>query len=202
MKVRTDAKRDEILQIASQVFLEMGFERASMAAISARIGGSKATLYGYFPSKEALFLAIMHRLGEQYMSPALARMESSTDEEPRAALQRFGEQFIALVNTPEAIATYRVVMSEAAHSDIGRSFYESGPKRVIEAVARYLSGAMNRKQLRRADPLIAAQHLMALLAYGENWHRYFMRDEPTPTRTQIKRTVERALETFFDGYAL
>jgi AcrR family transcriptional regulator len=201
MKVRTDAKRDEILLAASQVFLEMGFGRTSMAEISARIGGSKATLYGYFPSKEALFAAIMHRLSEQYMSPALARLEESTEEEPRVALQRFGEQFIAFIHTPEAIATYRVVMGESAHSDIGHAFYESGPKRSIEAVARYLAGAMDRKQLRRTDASMTAQHLMALLAYGENWQRYFMREVPSPTRTQIKRTVERALDTFFNGFA-
>jgi AcrR family transcriptional regulator len=201
MKVRTDAKRDEILQMASQVFLELGFGRASMAQIAARIGGSKATLYGYFASKEALFLAIIHRLGEEYVSPALERLEESADEEPRVALQRFGEQFLGFVNTPEAIATYRVVVGEAAHSDIGRAFYESGPQRTIEAIARYLSGAMSRKQLRRTDASLAAQHLMALLTHGECWHHYFMRESASPTRTQIKRIVERALEVFFDGYA-
>lgn len=201
MKVRTDAKRDEILRRASQVFLEMGFGRASMAEISARIGGSKATLYGYFPSKEALFMAIMQLLAEQYMSPALERLEESVEEEPRVALQRFGEQFLAFVNTPEAIATYRMVMSEAAHSDIGRSFYENGPRRTLEAIARYLSGAMSRKQLRRTDALIAAQHLLALLVHGESWNHYFMRESQSPARAQIKRIVERALEVFIDGYA-
>lgn len=201
MKVRTDTKRDEIVQMAGEVFLEMGFDRASMAEISARIGGSKATLYGYFPSKEALFLAIVHRLGEQYMLPALQRLEQSTDELPRAALQSFGEQFIGFVHTPVAIATYRLVMSPAARSEIGRLFYESGPKRSTEAVARYLSGAMSRKQLRCTDPMMAAQHLIALLSFGESWHYYFMCEMPTPTRTQIKQTVERALDAFLVGYA-
>lgn len=201
MKIRTDARRDKIVQMAGQVFLEMGFERASMAEISARIGGSKATLYGYFPSKEALFLAIVHRLGEQYMLPALQRLEQSTDELPRAALQRFGEQFIAFVHAPVAIATYRLVVSAAARSEIGRLFFESGPKRSTEAVARYLSGAMSRQQLRCTDATMAAQHLIALLSFGESWHYYFMREMPSPTPTQIKRTVERALDTFFAGYA-
>ena len=59
MRVRTEEKRDTIVQAASEVFLELGFEGASMSQIAARVGGSKRTLYGYFGSKEDLFLAVM-----------------------------------------------------------------------------------------------------------------------------------------------
>lgn len=200
MKVRTDAKRDAILAVARQVFLEMGYERTSMAEISARLGGSKATLYGYFPSKQALFVAITHQLGDEYMEPARARLQASTAEPPGLALQAFAEQLLAFLYTPEAIATVRMVQSEASNSDIGRSFYEDGPARGIAELSRYLSGAMERGQLRRADPSVAAQHFMALVIYGENAHRFFMPDLPKPTRVQIKRTVERALDVFLRGY--
>ncbi len=200
MKVRTDAKRDEIIEIARKTFLELGYERASMAEIANRLGGSKATLYGYFPSKEALFLAIVNKLAEQYVSPAVQRLEESGEDEVREALQRFGEQFLKIICDPEAVAAFRVVISEAAHSDIGESFFETGPKRTIEAVGRYLAGAMDRNQLRRADPEIAAQHLTALIAHGEPWHQYFLRKTPSPTPLQIKRMVERALDVFLNGY--
>jgi AcrR family transcriptional regulator len=200
MKVRTDAKREEILEVARAAFLELGYERTSMAEISARVGGSKATLYGYFPSKEALFLAIIERLGERYVSPALARLEESTEEDVRSALRRFGEQFVGFISTPEAVATYRIIISEAAHSDIGRAFFEAGPKHSNEAMARYLSGAMARGQLRKADPAIAAYHFFALLAHGEMWQHYFMRELLTITRPQIKRVVERAVAAFMNGY--
>ncbi|WP_175596963.1 TetR/AcrR family transcriptional regulator [Peristeroidobacter soli] len=202
MKVRTDAKRDEIIEIARKTFLELGYERASMAEIASRLGGSKATLYGYFPSKEALFLAIVNKLAELYVSPAVQRLEESADEDVRAALQRFGEQFLAFISDPEAVAAYRVVISEAAHSDIGESFFETGPKRTIESIGRYLAGAMDRNQLRRADPEIAAQHLAALLAHGEPWHQYFLRKAPSPTPAQIKGMVDRALDVFLGGYQL
>jgi AcrR family transcriptional regulator len=200
MKVRTDAKRDEILEVARAAFLELGYGRTSMAEIAARVGGSKATLYGYFPSKEALFLAIIQRLGEQYVSPALARLEESTEEDVRSALRLFGEQFLAFISTVEAVATYRVIISEAAHSDIGREFFEAGPKRSIEALSRYLSGAMKRGQIRKADATVAALHFLALLAHGEMWQHYFMRELPAITRAQIKRVVERAVDAFVNGY--
>ena len=201
MKVRTDAKRDEILEVARVAFLELGYERTSMAEIATRVGGSKATLYGYFPSKEALFMAIIEQLGEQYISPALEQLEASPDDEDvRTALRRFGEQFLAFISTPDAVATYRMVISQAGHSDIGQAFFEAGPIQIDEGLARYLSRAMSRGQLRRADAAMAATHFLALLAHGEMWRHYFMHEVPVLTRPHIKRVVDRALDAFLVGY--
>lgn len=199
MKVRTDAKRDEILAVARAAFLELGYERTSMAEIATRVGGSKATLYGYFPSKEALFLAIIEQLGEQYITPALAELESS-DADVRTALRRFGEQFLAFISTQEAVATYRMVISQAAHSEIGQAFFDAGPCQVDTALARYLSGVMDRGQLRKADATVVATHYLALISHGEMWRHYFMHEVPVLTRPQIKRIVDRALDAFLAGY--
>jgi hypothetical protein len=54
VKTKTEARREAILAAAKAVFEEMGFEQATMSEITARVGGSKATLYRYFDSKEAL----------------------------------------------------------------------------------------------------------------------------------------------------
>src|SRR5687767_15487376 len=59
MRVRTEEKRLEIMRIAGELFDELGYERTSMSAIAARVGGSKATLYGYFASKEELLRAVL-----------------------------------------------------------------------------------------------------------------------------------------------
>ena len=51
-RVRTEEKRREIVAIASELFQEHGYDRTSMSMISERLGGSKATLYGYYKSKD------------------------------------------------------------------------------------------------------------------------------------------------------
>src|SRR6202000_3232312 len=56
---RRDLKRETILSIALQVFLEEGYAAASMSTIAARVGGSKGTLYNYFRSKAELFAAVI-----------------------------------------------------------------------------------------------------------------------------------------------
>ncbi len=47
MRKKSEERRQAMIDIAGEVFNEIGFEGASMAEISARIGGSKATLYNY-----------------------------------------------------------------------------------------------------------------------------------------------------------
>ena len=59
MRVRTEEKRQEIVRIAAELFEQLGYERTSMSAIAASVGGSKATLYGYFASKEDLLRAVL-----------------------------------------------------------------------------------------------------------------------------------------------
>ena len=59
MRVKTDAKRQTILEAAAEVFRVQGFAGASMTAVAERAGGSKATLYRYFDSKEDVFIAVM-----------------------------------------------------------------------------------------------------------------------------------------------
>ena len=59
MRTKTNARRDAILAVAKQVFEEYGFENSSMALIAERLGSSKATLYRYFVTKEALFMELV-----------------------------------------------------------------------------------------------------------------------------------------------
>ena len=54
-----DTRRLGIVEVAREVFMAEGFADASMSAIAARVGGSKGTLYNYFPSKEGLFAAVI-----------------------------------------------------------------------------------------------------------------------------------------------
>ena len=158
MRVRTEAKREAILEIAAKAFIEMGYERASMAEISARVGGSKATLYGYFESKEQLFVEVAKAVGERHLADAFAELTKTAIDLP-AALQRFGEKMVGFLSQPDVLATQRMVIAEAGHSDIGRRFHEAGPMRGIEAMTAYLQAAVDGGWLRAADAHVAALHL-------------------------------------------
>lgn len=198
MKVRTDAKREEILAIASKAFRELGYERTSMAEISARVGGSKATLYGYFPSKEALFRAAAQAFGHSHIGAALSELASAEDD-PALVLQRFGEKLLSFLFNPEAIAVHRMVLAEASQSDVGRLFYESGQKSGVQTMAAFLRSAMDAGRLRRADDNVAAMHFFGLVT-AETQEHWFHREPPKMTSRQIAQIVKRAVEVFMSGY--
>jgi AcrR family transcriptional regulator len=199
VRVKTEAKREAILEIASQVFQEMGYDRASMDEIAARVGGSKVTLYGYFSSKQQLFLDAISYTGMRHMGPAYDELVVGSDDLPRV-LRRFGEKFLTFICTPEATGTYRMVLSQAGQSDIGRGFFELGPKRGEDTLTAFLQAEMDAGRLKKSDARVAALHLMGLLS-SETLHRTLMGVMQSPPRQQIKQMVDRAVTVFMAAYA-
>jgi AcrR family transcriptional regulator len=200
VKVRTEARRNAILEVAAQVFLEKGFEGASMSEIAQRVGGSRATLYGYFPSKEEVFLAVTNGQGEKHMRPAVSELAAHAPGELQQALTRFSAKLVSFLASDETCATERMVIAEAGRSEIGRLFYETGPKVGLSAFAQVLHDAMARGDLRQADPWVASQHLVALIQ-AEIVHRWYDPTVPVPAPEQAHQMAERAVEVFVRGYA-
>ncbi|HKX41630.1 MAG TPA: TetR/AcrR family transcriptional regulator [Burkholderiaceae bacterium] len=199
MRVKTEAKREAILEVASQVFLELGYERASMDEIAARGGGSKVTLYGYFSSKHQLFLAVVDHMAAHQLGPAFDELVPGGDD-LAGVLRRFGEKFLAFICTPEAVGAYRMVAAQPLQSGVGRDFFEVGPKRGQATVTAYLQSEMAAGRLQQADAAVAALHLMALLG-AEAHQPLLMGATTTPTRQRIKQMVERAVTVFMAAYA-
>ena len=200
MKVRTEARRDAILEVASQVFLEFGYERASMAEIVKRIGGSKSTIYGYFPSKEELFLAVTEAVGERHMASALTEIAEYRGGTLEPVLTRFAQKLVGFLASEEAIAAHRMVLGAAGQSDIGQRFHEAGPERGMSVLMEVFKQAIEHGELRREDPWVLTQHFGALVS-SEHQHRWFHRDLPPVTRSQITRSAERAVQAFLRAYA-
>lgn len=198
MRVRTESKREAILEAASQVFLESGFEGASMAEIAARVGGSKATLYGYFGSKEDLFVEVMHSAAKHHFERIFAALENDSDDLP-LALQRFGERTLAVLCQESAVQARRAIIAESGRSDIGMRFFEGGPKKGTAELGRFLALQMEKGKLRQSDPIVAAHHLMALLDSETITPRLFGIEKKL-TKGYIREAVGRALDTFLAGH--
>lgn len=198
MRVRTEAKREAIVEAAAAVFLESGFEGASMTQIATRAGSSKRTLYGYFPSKEELFVAVAHSVAIQFMEPILARLEQSTDDLP-AALQRMGEDTLAFLCSAQSMQVWQTVIGVSGRSDIGVLFFQNGPEHGMHRLGMFLQSQMDQGRLRRADPTTAARHLAALLDAETLMPRLFgALNNPSPEF--LRDATRRALQVFFGGY--
>ena len=164
MRLKTEEKRREIIEVASEVFRAKGFAAASMAEISGRLGGSKGTLYSYFTSKEELFSAVMLAMGRKLAGPVFSELEHVRDV--RSAIPRFAQRLVRVLASPEALAFMRMIAAEGARSGIGRLCFESGRglyKRKFEDFFRRQVAAGS---FREADPVQAAMHIEGLCAGG------------------------------------
>ena len=127
-----DARREAILDVAQEVFLEEGFAAASMSTIAARLGGSKGTLYNYFKSKDDLFSAYVERRCLWQQDEIFAVKPDG--ETPFQALQRLGRGLPASTcMNDQNLRNFRMIAAEAERSpEIGQTFYEAGPKQGAE----------------------------------------------------------------------
>lgn len=164
MRVKSETKRKAILEAAKGVFLERGYVAASMAEVSARLGGSKQTLYSYFASKEDLFVAVMLEKGANQVEP-LFDVFHTTDDLAKA-VRAFALAFVGFVATDEIVAFRRIIYAEGGKSELGKLFYENGPKRTWTRMAQVFAQAMADGRMRRVDPMTAVNQLQALCEAG------------------------------------
>ena len=165
MRVRTDQRRLAILEKAAAVFREVGYERASMAQIAARVGGSKTTLYGYYQSKQELFAAVMLE-ALQAQSDALTAMLDAANDDLRRSLTEFARAYLNFILSPEIIAITRIGIADADANGIGPKLYAQGPGGGLVTLAGHIEGWTARGLLRDSPPATIAGHLRALIEAG------------------------------------
>lgn len=198
MRKKTEEKRQSIIEAALDVFREVGFEQASMTQIAARSGASKATLYGYFESKEALFAEAMTSRAGTEIRDAFDRL--TLDLPLKASLAAFGIQYLTAVLQPTFLATRRLCYHEVDRSNVGRVLYESGPKRGLMHVRDFLAAAVDAKVVRPCDTRAAALHLLALLE-AELVEIAMLGYEVKVTRAKLAPVVNRAVDAFLAAYS-
>lgn len=200
MRTKTEEKRQAIIDVAAATFGELGFERTSMSEICARLGGSKATLYNYFPSKEALFLEVMFQASEADFQNTMLALQT-IQKDAYQALCDFGERFLSLLYSPDVMSVRRLLIAEGGRSQIGQRCWEMGPARGNAAIQSFLQQGIQRKLLRSADPELMQHQLLALLE-AELLPRFMFQHLPSPDAQEISQCAERAIHTFMQLYGM
>ena len=193
-----DDKARQILDGARRIFLRDGFDGASMNDIVRAAGVSKGTVYVYFPSKEALFAALIRHDKRQQAEQTCKWASESGDV--REALTRVGRSFMALLTKPEHIAQVRTVIAVAPRfPEIGRAFYEAGPQHGTAKLATLLTRHAAAGALTIPDAPRAAVHF-AQLCQGDAYRRLMFGLTDTIPQDEIDETVEQAVEVFLRAY--
>ena len=119
--MRGDKLSEHILWTAKNVFLEVGFERASMDVIAARAKTSKRTLYAHFENKERLYLAVIDLVRELVITKL--KTPGNYPGDPTDALVMFCGRFLEILLYARTVQMCRLSIAEAARFPEGSARY-------------------------------------------------------------------------------
>lgn len=194
----TDRKRLAIIGAATEEFLAAGFDATSMDRIAARASVSKRTVYNHFPSKEALFAAILRQLWDaSHTGEAPAY---SAGQPLRAQLLELLSRKLSLLNDDAFLSLARVAIAAGIHS----------PERARDMVARmgereedltvWIRAAAADGRLKTPDPVFASLQLQGLVKAFAFWPQVTM-GQPPLTGSEQRHVAETAADMFLARYA-
>lgn len=193
-----DERREHILEVATQVFTETGYGATSMSAIAARLGGSKATLYKYFPSKEHLFEAVMAR-GCADVLAALHQLSQAGPDDLEALLADFGTRFLTALCARRSLDIYRMAHASGTHfPEIAETFFRNGPDRGGNLLADLIARYARERGVTLEDPRLAADQFLGMVR-GKLHMRVAMGVMDPPDQDTIRRHAAHAARIFAHG---
>lgn len=191
-----------VLDAAAAVFLSHGFSAATTDMIQRQAGVSKATLYHFFPSKEAMFTAVIERQCATMTSSVNAIQPAVGDI--ATTLSGIGRAYLDIVLSEVGLALFRVVAAESPRfPDAGRRFYLAGTKAVAALVAKRLHEAAQAGEIDiQAVGLDDAASLFIGLVRAEGQVQCLMHPNARPSAEQLDRWVRQAVDVFHGRFGV
>lgn len=188
-------KRDTIMRGAEDVFLRMGYERASMDAISECAGVSKRTVYNHFGSKEKLFEAIVYDLLSQRRNLEAIRYDAAKPLKDQ--LRAFAEAEIYLIDTKRRLDLSRfLTITFLKDLDFQRKMVAKFPN-MYGMLIEWLAAAREDGRIRTDNVPLAARLYYAMVTGAITWPAMFM---PTIDVQASSSVLSEVIDVFLARY--
>jgi AcrR family transcriptional regulator len=193
---RGRARLAKILDAATELFLKVGYEQASIDAILMQSGGSKSTLYAYFPTKQDLFRAVIDNVVDN--SDVGTALDVSANA--RVVLTEFAVSRQRIVLLPRHRAVVGLVVAERERfPDLAAVYWERGPQRSQRLLATYLEALKHREILAIDDAEEAAEFFVGMLF--QRWYKQIWYvNQPVPSEAALRARAERVVARFWAAY--
>src|ERR1044071_5453349 len=191
------SKRRQILDGARKLFLDLGFDGASMNEIARAASVSKGTLYVYFADKNRLFEAIVE---DEALEKGKATFNLDPARDVETTLREFGQAYVSSMCRPGGGSSIRTVMAIAERMpEVGRRFYENVLAFTINRLADYLQAHVQPNDLAIDDCQLAAAQFMQM-CQATLFLPFVFQSEPAPSAERIARVVDSATRVFLQTY--
>jgi AcrR family transcriptional regulator len=191
------SKRRQIIDGARKVFMDLGFDGASMGEIARSAGVSKGTLYVYFADKSRLFEAIVE---EESLEQGKVAFNFDPARDVEITLMDFGQAYIQLLCRPGGGSATRTVMAIAERMpEVGRRFYHNVIALTISKLAGYLEAHVRSGDLAIEDCQLAAMQFMQM-CQASLFMPFIFQAAPAPSTARIATVVGSATRMFLAAY--
>ena len=193
-------RRRKFVAAAEQLFLERGYAGASVNEVVRIAGGSLATLYAEFGTKEKLFEAVLSRR-------AAAIFEEGTQEPAHIAdvgaeLHALAAKMQARILSADGLAIYRLAVSEAPRfPGLRKAVLRNGLRGFLSHLAAYFGALAQAGRIRIEDPALAAEHFLTLVQ-GQQLFVACCGDAASISTASRKRHLADAVDAFLKIHPL
>lgn len=192
------ARRDEILEVAFDLFVDRGYSGASMDALAESADSHKRELYRLFASKKDLFReAVALRCRQRLAS----RDHADADVAPTVYLTHFGVRLIQLIVSPRTIALQRAIIGDLErHPKLGAWLMDAAVSTAADLLAPRLRQWHRQGRMRVPEPRDAAVEFIEAVAARFNT-RALLGAAPPPSKREMGKHLNAAIELFLNTYA-
>lgn len=189
--------RAVILDAATELFLEFGYDRTSLARVAENAGISKATLFKQFPTKAQLFEATVLAAGDP---PAEELIEPPTGNF-RAGLVVLGTAYVELLTRPRMENLIRTLIAERQRfPELRERTFDFGTLPALAALGRYLRAENAAGTAHIEDADTAAAQFLGMISTVVFWPR-LMHGNWSLSVEETQHVVEEAARTMVARYA-
>ena len=189
---RKDARPQELLAAALDLFVERGFAATRLDDVAARAGVSKGTLYLYFTNKEELFKAVVR----ENVVPVLGEAEGILDSYEGSTVELFRELILGWwerIGATKLSGITKLMMAESSNfPEVAQFYHDEVIKRADAMIARMLERGVKRGEFRQVDIDQATHVICAPMIMLMMWKHSFNTCSPVET------SPEAYLNTFID----
>ncbi|QYG92962.1 TetR/AcrR family transcriptional regulator [Iamia sp. SCSIO 61187] len=189
-------KRAVIVAAATELFLERGYDRTSLARIAERSGVSRATLFKQFPSKADLFDAIVTE-----------SWATADEEDPPPAgnvvdgLTTIGHRYAELLRRPQMTDLFRIVIAELPRfPELADAQFSQGKMPAFESVRVYLRAEHEAATVKVDDVDLAATQFLGMISNYVFWPTLLVPGWEVSAE-RVAQVIDEAVRTFTARYA-
>jgi TetR/AcrR family transcriptional repressor of mexJK operon len=190
-------KTEDVLVAAEELFLRHGYADTTMQAVAAHAGVAKATVYSNFPTKDALFEAVVTRRAE-FNAVNIDHIDLDS-RDVHATLLELATSFLFDIYSREQLELFRTVVADARRfPHLGKLMLEGPFLETHGKIREYFSRLVANGELTVSDPNMAVEYFLAIIKADKHVKLLFSQDVNIAPRT-VRAIADGAVNIFLNG---